>query len=224
MVDDAGEARELPAGAFSAWVAGMQAAIRGGQGSDVPCAGCTACCTSSQFIHIGPDETDTLAHIPAALLFPAPRRPRGQVLMGYDERGHCPMLIDNACSIYEHRPQTCRTYDCRIFPAADVDVDDDAKSAIADRARQWRFSHPTPDDRTRHQAVRAAAAFVHQREAALPDAVVPANATQLAVLAIELHEAFLRHDPASGELTAIDPTPEAVRAELARRSATGNAT
>ena len=33
---------------------------------------CTACCTSSQFVHIEPDETDTLAHIPAALRFPAP--------------------------------------------------------------------------------------------------------------------------------------------------------
>ena len=38
--------------------------------SDVPCNGCTACCRSSQFVHVGPDEADTLAHIPAELLFP----------------------------------------------------------------------------------------------------------------------------------------------------------
>ena len=48
----------------------MQAAIRGEVESDVPCGNCTACCTASQFIHIGPDETDTLAHIPASLLSP----------------------------------------------------------------------------------------------------------------------------------------------------------
>jgi hypothetical protein len=56
---------EKEAGDFSSWLAGMQAAIRGERGSDVPCDGCTACCTSSQFIHVGPDETDTLARIPA---------------------------------------------------------------------------------------------------------------------------------------------------------------
>ena len=91
---------DLPAGDFSQWVVGMQAAIRGEQDSDVPCNGCTACCTSSQFVHIDPDEADTLAHIPRALLFPAPGRPRGHVLLGYDERGHCSMLVDGACSIY----------------------------------------------------------------------------------------------------------------------------
>ena len=30
-------------------------------------ATCTACCTSSQFVHIEPDETDTLAHVVTAL-------------------------------------------------------------------------------------------------------------------------------------------------------------
>src|SRR6476659_6305705 len=82
---------ELPAGDFSAWVDEMQGALRGARDADVPCAGCTACCTASQFIHIEPDEADTLAHIPADLLFPAPRMPRGNVLLGYDERGRCPM-------------------------------------------------------------------------------------------------------------------------------------
>ncbi len=80
-------------------MAGLQGAIRGERGSEVPCGSCTACCTSSQFVHIGPDETDTLARIPAALLFPAPRQPPGHVLLGYDERGHCPMLVDGRCSI-----------------------------------------------------------------------------------------------------------------------------
>ena len=67
------------------------------------------------------------------------------------------MLIDDKCSIYEHRPRTCRTYDCRIFPAAGLEIDDADKTQIADRARRWRFSYPTDADRQQHDAVRAAA-------------------------------------------------------------------
>ena len=29
------------------------------------------------------------------------------------------------CSIYDHRPRTCRTFDCRVFAAAGVAVDAD---------------------------------------------------------------------------------------------------
>lgn len=91
---------------------GMRSALRGEQPSAVPCDGCTACCTSSQFVHIEPDERETLRRIPSELLFPAPRMPAGHVLLGYDEHGRCPMLSEQGCSIYEHRPRTCRTYDC----------------------------------------------------------------------------------------------------------------
>jgi Fe-S-cluster containining protein len=129
--------------------------VRDGATSDVPCGGCTACCRSSQFVHIAPDETDTLAHISPDLLFPAPRMPGGHLLLGYDERGHCPMLVDDRCSIYEHRPRTCRTYDCRVFTAAGVDPD---QPAIAERTRRWRFDYPTDVDREEQAAVLAAAA------------------------------------------------------------------
>ena len=148
---------ELDAGDFSSWLAGMRAALRGEAESDVPCDGCTACCRSSQFVHIEPDEADALAHIPAELLFPAPRLPRGHVLLGYDERGHCPMLVDDRCSVYEHRPRACRTYDCRVFAAAEVELDDNAKAD--DRARAsgaGGSAIPTAPDRAQHDAVRAA--------------------------------------------------------------------
>jgi Fe-S-cluster containining protein len=197
MIDGAASDAEqdLPAGDFSSWLVGMRAAIRGDDESAVPCGGCTACCTSSQFVHIAPEETDTLAHIPSELLFPAPGRPLGHVVLGYDERGHCPMLIDDTCSIYEHRPETCRTYDCRIFPAAGVEIEAADKVAIKRQARRWRFSFPTDADRGRLAAVRAAAAHVREGKATLPGGAVPTNATQVAVLAIELHEAFLEPKP-----------------------------
>jgi Fe-S-cluster containining protein len=189
----------LPAGGFSDWLAGMRRALEGaGPGSDVPCDGCTACCTSSQFVHIAPDETATLAHIPAGLLFPAPRMPRGHVLLGYDENGHCPMLVDGGCSIYEHRPRTCRTYDCRVFSATGVELEDEDKSAIARRARRWRFDFPDEADQVEHAAVRAAAAFVRERADLLPEGAAPANATQHAVLAVRLHDAFLGRDAETG--------------------------
>lgn len=97
----------------------------------MPCGDCTACCTSSQFIHIAPDETETLGHIPDELLFDAPGFPAGHVVLGYDENGHCPMLVDGACSIYAHRPRTCRTYDCRIFPATGIDLGDEVTGRSA---------------------------------------------------------------------------------------------
>ena len=205
--DDAHVDADLDAGDFSRWLAEMRAALRRDQDSDVPCNGCTACCTSSQFVHVGPDETDTLAHIPPELLFPAPRMPSGHVVLGYDERGHCPMLIDGTCSIYEHRPQTCRTYDCRVFPASGVHPDVE-QAPVAQRARRWGFTEPTATDRADHDAVRAAAAYVREHRGELPEAHLPKTATQLAVLAVELHDLFRRGEP---DLAA-------VRAELARRS------
>jgi uncharacterized protein len=202
----------VSAGNFGGWVDGLRAALRGEASSDVPCGDCTACCTSSQFIHIAPDETDTLAHIPSALLFPAPRLPRGNVLLGYNERGHCPMLVDNACSIYEHRPRTCRTYDCRIFPAAEV-APEESRPLIAQRAREWLFSYPSADDRVRHEAVRAAAAFLRRHLSELPPGAVPTNATQLAVLAFGIHEAFRATDD-MGRPTVATPDLATVAAWL----------
>lgn len=171
MTDDAGP--------FSPWLRAMRAALRGDQDAAVPCGSCTACCTSSQFVTIGPDETDTLAHIPRPLLFPAPRMPRGFLVLGYDERGWCPMLDDGRCSIYEHRPNACRQYDCRVFAAAGVRPD---KPAVAERIVQWRFRHPTARDGAEHDAVRAAAANGDN----------DADPTRRAITAVENYESFLR--------------------------------
>ncbi|HUQ39857.1 MAG TPA: YkgJ family cysteine cluster protein [Acidimicrobiales bacterium] len=207
----------LPAGGLSAWITEVQSAIRGERAADVACGSCTACCTSSQFVHIGPDETDALAHIPRELLFPAPRMPKGHVLLGYDERGHCPMLVDGACSIYEHRPRTCRTYDCRIFPATGIDLDDDDKALIAERARRWRFEVQSDEDHRRHGALRAAAAFLDAHPSSLPPEAAPATTTQRAVMAVEIHDLFLRGADQIADL----PTPDvdAIGVELLKRRA-----
>lgn len=173
---------ELPAGNFGTWVRAMQSALRGDIDADVPCGTCTACCTASQFVPVGADETATLAHIPKELLFPAPGRSREHYVLPYDERGHCPMLVEGRCSIYDHRPRTCRTYDCRIFAATGLDVEAEAetKAEIAARSRRWRFSFRTEDDRRRETAVRLAVRSVRAT-----------SVTELAVRSIEAHEAYL---------------------------------
>jgi Fe-S-cluster containining protein len=172
-------AEDVDAGEFSSWLAGMRAALRGQRDASVPCDSCTACCTSSLFIHIEPDEVDTLAHIPPALLFPAPRRPAGHVVLGYDERGHCPMLVDGTCSIYDHRPRTCRTYDCRIFAATGLDATDgdDRRARIAQRVQRWRFSQPTPRDAAERRAVVDAAVTIRREHPEL-------TATEVAMRAV----------------------------------------
>jgi hypothetical protein len=92
------------------------------------------------------------------------------------------MLQDGRCSIYEHRPRTCRTYDCRIFAATGLEVDAEhpGKAAIAERTRRWRFAFPAEEDRRRHAAVRAAVRSVRAT-----------SVTELAVRAVETHEEFL---------------------------------
>jgi Fe-S-cluster containining protein len=129
----------------------MRSALAGERDAEVPCGSCTACCRSSQFVHIAPDETRTLARIPAALLFPAPGQPKGHMVLGYDERGHCPMLVDDRCSIYTDRPRTCRTYDCRIFAATGVTPD---QPLVAEQVERWRFDGG--DDELRADLERAA--------------------------------------------------------------------
>jgi uncharacterized protein len=186
----------LPGGEFSAWLQSTRIAQVEDTGADVPCGACNACCTSSYFIHVGPTETGTLARIPEELLFAAPGLPKGHVLLGYDEHGHCPMYRDHECSIYEDRPLTCRIYDCRVFTAAGIAAD---RPRITDRARRWAFSQPTEDDRERHSAVKAAAKFLQAHAECFPEGAMPDNPAHVAVLAIKVHDVFLnRGDEAGG--------------------------
>ena len=182
------ERRDLPAGGFSSWLRRTRVALVEEDGADVPCGECSACCTTSHFVHVGPEENQTLARIPRGLLFPAPGLPAGNVLLGYDEYGRCPMLTHGRCSIYDQRPLTCRTYDCRVFAAAGITANGDQ---ITRQARRWKFSHPTQDDRDQHAAVRAAARFVRERAECFPGGAVPVDPPQVALLAIKVSEVFL---------------------------------
>ncbi|HKY16538.1 MAG TPA: hypothetical protein VJM33_16545, partial [Microthrixaceae bacterium] len=142
---------------------------------------------------------------------PAPGLPRGHVLLGYDEEGRCPMLVDGRCSIYAHRPRTCRTYDCRIFPAAGVEPDPD-QPAIAAQVARWRFDHPSDGDRAEHRAVRTAATVIAAHPEIVDAEHAPASATRLAVQAVALHDLFAGIDAEHAQLEL-----ESVAVEISRR-------
>ncbi len=208
------ERRDLPAGGFSSWLRRTRSALVKENGANVPCGECNACCRSSYFIHIRPEETQTLIRIPGKLLFAAPGLPKGNVLLGYDENGRCPMLIDDKCSFYEHRPLTCRNYDCRIFAAAGIAAGDDDKALITQRIRRWKFSYPVKRDRDQHSAVQAAAMFLRERAECFPAGVVPSNSSQLAILAIKVYGVFLKYDDECGKTGHVSPDLEVAKAVM----------
>lgn len=189
-------ASALRVGSFSAWLRQTRRvqALRvvGTGGAEVPCGTCSGCCRSSYFIHIRPEETEALRRIPKALVFPAPGAPKGHVLMGYNERGECPMWRGGACAIYEHRPQTCRDYDCRVFAATGMTADDDGlRGLIEEQARRWRFDVNGAEEQAELDAVRAAARFLDEHRALFLEGQLPRNPPQLAALAIEVYDVFL---------------------------------
>ncbi|MFO0684788.1 MAG: YkgJ family cysteine cluster protein [Sandaracinus sp.] len=187
--------RTLDAGALGEWMVALREALAGERDADVPCGRCTGCCTSSQFVLVAPDETRALAVIPPELLFRAPGLPRGHRLLGYDERGHCPMLEDGRCRIYADRPRTCRTYDCRVLSVASLV--DRARPAITRQVKRWRF-RMGPEERKAMRAVRRAARFLEAHASTIAE--VPSHPSQRAVMAIALHERFLGGEPTLDEV------------------------
>jgi len=193
-------AHPLPAGEFSGWLSAMRRALAGGPGMDVACGSCVGCCTSSYFIKVRPHETATLKHIAPESRSIAVGEPRGTWIMGYDAQGHCPMFAGGGCSIYPHRPDTCRIYDCRIFTAAGMNAGA-GRSTINERIARWRFEYATDDARREHRAVTAAASFLRQHPVRFPGGHVPSRPADIAVLAVKSYTVFME-PPASDAAAA----------------------
>jgi hypothetical protein len=101
------------------------------------------------------------------------------------------MLRGGRCSIYEDRPLTCRTYDCRVFAAAGIDAD---RPAITRRARTWVFDLASDDDRRELAAVRAAAAFLRDHPECLVGGPRADNPAHVALAALRVYDIFLQPD------------------------------
>jgi uncharacterized protein len=181
---------DIPAGNFSDWLRAMRSALAGSAGMEVACGDCVGCCTSSYYIKVRPHETRALAAIDPVYFLPEAGRD-GARLMGYHDNGHCPMFDGVGCSIYRDRPETCRTYDCRVFTAAGMPAGGDDKSVINTRVSSWRFEYPTEIAKAEQRAVRAAANFLRQHPVRFPGGRVPARPSEIAVLAIKTYEVFM---------------------------------
>jgi len=111
--------------------------------------------------------------------------------MGYDEDGHCPMLKDGACSIYQHRPATCRSYDCRIFPATGIQLTGKDKSPILQQTQRWKFNTTNPEEIKHLKAAKKAAHFLQNKSQLFEAGDLPRNQTQLAIMALKVYDLFL---------------------------------
>ena len=191
------------AGDFGTWLDLTLAALPVNGPSDVPCGTCIACCSAAQFVHVEPTDQAALARIPAELLFPAPGLPEGHRVLGYDRLGRCPMLSDSGCTIYADRPAACRAYDCRVFAATGVSLEESSKRGIQARVDGWKFAITSESDAQRWVAVRAAAGFLKGWE---ETAGWPAPARALA--ALRIHSLFKAGSPGGR------PDAAQVRAEL----------
>jgi hypothetical protein len=180
----------LPAGDFSQWLRDMRTALAGRGGMDVACGDCRGCCVSSYYVKVRAHETAALARIGEANLEPGPPGDPGSRLLGYRDNGHCRMLVDGHCSIYEDRPETCRGYDCRVFTAAGMNAGPD-KPVINERVARWRFDYGSEPGRSEHRAVTAAASFLRQHPVRFAGGHVPSRPAEIAVLAVKAYEVFL---------------------------------
>jgi uncharacterized protein len=186
------DASTLPAGTFSSWLHDIRSALQEDSSIRVPCGTCRACCHSSYFIHIKPDERNTLKRIPNNLRFPAPLRPDGHLVMGYDQDGRCPMLSGNRCSIYTDRPITCRVFDSRVLAASGLVHHSSENNAVFHQARRWQFHCPSKRDRQLLSAVRAAAIFLKMHPDCIPGGLACCDDIQVAVSAIKVYDVFFK--------------------------------
>lgn len=190
------EAAPLPAGDFSTWLRAMRNALASRGGMDVACGDCRGCCTSSYYVKVRANESVAMARIGAANLEPGPPGDPGSKLLGFQPDGHCRMLVGRECSIYQDRPETCRSYDCRVYAAADMTAGE-GRTEINERIKRWRFSFPGQQDQAEQLAVAATARYLRQHPVRFPGGHVPSRPSEIAVLAVKAYRVFL--DPPASD-------------------------
>jgi hypothetical protein len=78
----------------------------------VPCGSCRECCWHGRVdVYPGMDEMEHLD---------AERDDDGKYWLRKREDGACVHLGDKGCTIYAHRPRSCRAYDCRLYALTGV--------------------------------------------------------------------------------------------------------
>jgi Fe-S-cluster containining protein len=125
----------------------------------VPCGSCNACCRAPNMqVALSPEEAARFGGVLGEILdYP----PNGEVRWGEPldhvphkigthylpkkDDGSCVYLIDDRCSIYETRPQSCRNYDCREGLLSGLPHTD---NIMREAMKEWGpIRTPTAEDR-----------------------------------------------------------------------------
>jgi Fe-S-cluster containining protein len=109
--------------------------------------------------------------------------------MGYDNYGRCPMLLGSKCSIYAHRPRTCRVYDCRVFAPSGEEIEDIGKDLIANQVRQWEFRFLGGGHSARRGS-KSGCEYLAKEQEELAEEFEEIGSARRSLLAIELRQLF----------------------------------
>ena len=109
--------------------------------STVNCRSCRACCVDFADTPVLPFESGDGLDIEVR---------DGKRLLRKKANGECVHLLEGGCSVYEHRPVTCRVFDCRDFAVEKLSNPDlpQLNKAIA----QWSVSAESPARNTPRRA------------------------------------------------------------------------
>lgn len=141
--------------------------------ASVPCGTCTSCCWY-QRIDVNPakETAEDLSYMELV------EDEKGFQLARHDH-GPCVHLGDRGCTIWAHRPEVCRCYDCRPFGLAGLMP----QSVSGHRTPAWKFELKTPLDRAIVIAARMAALpFVEACLNGTPGPSLTDSSTMAAVL------------------------------------------
>lgn len=180
------------AGDYLEWLESTLASLVGRKDAVVPCGDCQACCRAGYFIPVRKDDWAARKVIPSKLLVHLPMNDaHGTALLVTTRDGRCAVHQNGGCSIYPHRPQACREYDCRIFAAAGVTA---GSLRVDARAERWRFQYRSAASRRAHSATRAVARLMIEHADAFPGRRAPTRPADIAVAALKAHRVPLAED------------------------------
>ena len=115
-----------PCGSVTTVWRNFERAARTGGSVQVPCGGCTACCTSPRSVpELSREEAGRLEHTTDA---------KGRLRLKRKSDGSCVYLAEGKCSIYSSRPTVCQQFDCRVFLLLGCGTSD---PSIQEALRQW---------------------------------------------------------------------------------------